>query len=128
MCGTFTQLFAQALAIGVIDTILSPRLGEGEVMVFVDFLMKGIATFWLYKWGQCTLGVHPASPLSNYSAIGIIIGGFVGAITLAVVNMIVGRNMFTGETRYITYLLDAIAVHMVYGISHGVIAGYAANM
>lgn len=129
MCGTFTQLFAQSIAIGVLDTLFRPRLGQGDIMMIIDFLLKGISTFWLYKWGQCTSsGDHPSSPLANYSNVAIVVGGIVGAGTLMIVSTIMGPGMFSGETKYIMYFVQAIAVNFVYGLSAGLIANYAANM
>lgn len=126
MCGTFTQLFAQALAIGVIDNIFAPNYTTSTVGRLIDVMLKGIATFWLYKWGQCTNGVRNANPLQNYNAMAILVGGAIGAVTLFAVGEIMGSTpMTTGSGNYVEYLVDAIAVHLVYGVSGSIVQNFA---
>lgn len=125
MCGTFTQLFAQALAIGVIDNVFTPNYQTSEFGMIIDVVLKGIATFWLYKWGQCTNGVRSpnTSPFANYNAMAILVGGLIGAVTLFAVGQIMGDNPF-GKDRFIIYFVDAIAVHLVYGVSGSIVQNF----
>lgn len=129
MCGTFTQLFSQALAIGVIDNIFSPNFTTSTVGRIIDAMLKGIATFWLYKRGQCTAGVRTpnTNPLQDYNAMAILIGGAIGAVTLFAVGEIMGSTPMTmGDSNIVEYMVDAIAVHLVYGVSGSIVANFAA--
>lgn len=126
MCGTFTQLLGQALAIGVIDNVFSPGYQTSDFGLIIDVILKGIATFWIYKWGQCTNGTRSpnTSPFANYNAMAILVGGLIGAITLFAVSMVMKGNDF-GQDRFIIYFVDAIAVHLVYGISGSIVQTFA---
>lgn len=127
MCGTFTQLLGQAVAIGVIDSVLTPSFYASSMGVWIDVILKGIATFWVYKYAQCTSGTRSPNtqPFQNYNAMQILVGGLIGALTLYAVGQVVGENAF-GKDKFVTYLVDAIAVHLVYGVSHSIIMGFSA--
>lgn len=125
MCGTLTSLLGQAAALMVIETVISPSLGMSTFRIMFDFVAKGIATYWVYKYAQCTGTSGTTSrPLSGMNAMTVIVGGLFGAGVLALSSLVIPNNVFGGMD-FMGYILEAIILHFAYGMGARVIADLA---
>lgn len=122
MCGTFTSLLGQALAIGVIDTLVSPNMGMSSFRILFDFVAKGVATFYVYRY-SCKKSTNSSSrPFEGLSAMTVIVGGIVGAGTLALSSLFLPNNMFGNGMNFMEYIIEAVILNFVYGMSAGVVS------
>lgn len=128
MCGTLMQILGQGTALYVLDLFVRPVFGGG---VFVDmflFLIKGILTFYIYKWFQCsTTGIirHPLQGTTFWMAL---IGGIVGMFTLMITGMLVNEQVREGGfNMLIKYGIEAVVLNIVYGVGHNMIQDLAVN-
>lgn len=126
MCGTFTSILGQAAALMVVETVISPSFGVSEMRLWLDFALKGIATFWIYKYAQCsgTSGTT-SKPLAGLNAMTVIVGGLLGAATLLVTTMFLPSNRMMGGMDFLGYIVQAVVLNFVYGMGGRVVADLA---
>lgn len=121
MCGTFTSILGQALAIGVIDTVISPGLGRSSFRYIFDFLAKGAASFYVYRY-TCNKSTNSTSkPFSGLNLITVLVGGVIGAGTLALSSLFLPNNLF-GGMNFMEYIIEAVILNFVYGMSGRIVA------
>ena len=125
MCGTFTAIFGEALALFLVDSFIRPSLvSMGEVRMLIELLIKGISTFWIYKWAQCLpAGTHNRRPLHGMSFMTLVFGGMIGAVTLMLSKSLLPRQSEIMKNDYMGYLIDAVIVNFVYGMAQSTIEG-----
>lgn len=127
MCGTFTAILGEALALGIVDGFISPSImGMGEMKLFFDFILKGIATFWVYKWAQCKPD-HTFSrrPLQGTNFLTLFFGGLIGAVTLLMAKSLLPRQSEIFRNDYMGYVIDAVIVNFVYGMASSTVESLA---
>lgn len=126
MCGTLTSLLGQAAALMVIETVISPSLGMSGFRILFDFVAKGIATYWVYKYSQCsgTSGTT-SKPFAGMNAMTVIVGGLFGAGVLALSSLIIPNNLFGGGMDFLSYIVEALILHFAYGMGANIIADMA---
>jgi len=125
MCGTFTSILGQAAAIGVIDMVISPAFGMSDMRLLFDFVLKGISTFWVYKYAQCS-GTSGTTrrPFMGLNFMTILVGGLIGSGVLAITSIILPNNMF-GNTNFMEYIIEAVVLNFAYGMAASVVADIA---
>lgn len=126
MCGTLTSILGQAAALMVVETVISPAFGASAFRYWLDFIMKGVATFWIYKYTQCsgTSGTT-SKPLSNLKFTTIIVGGLLGAIVLNITLMFLPSRRTMGGLDFLEYLIQAVVLNFAYGMGANVVADLA---
>lgn len=124
MCGTIMQILGEGASLMLVDSFISPFLGGGALVDTLLFLVKGMVTFYVYKWFQCSSGGVIRHPLSGTSFWMALIGGLVGMFTLMLTGMII--NIHRGDI-FIKYGLEAIILNMVYGFTSNTIHDLATN-
>lgn len=126
MCGTLTSILGQAVALMVVETMISPGLGAGEMIMYIDYIIKGVATFWIYKYAQCsgTSGTT-SNPLSGYKATTVIVGGLLGALVLTFTNMILPGKTLSGGLDFLGYVIQAVILNLAYGMGANIVADLA---
>ena len=126
MCGTLTSILGQAVALMVVETMISPSLGAGELIRYVDYMIKGVATFWIYKYAQCSGTSGTTSrPLSGYKATTIIVGGLIGAVVLTLTNIILPGKTLSGGLDFLGYVIQAVVLNLAYGMGSNIVADLA---
>lgn len=121
MCGTFTSILGQALAIGVIDMAITPNLGMSTFRILFDFVAKGVATFYVYRY-SCKKSTNSSSrPFDNLSLMTVLVGGIIGAGVMALSSLFLPNNMF-GGMNFLEYIVEAVILNFVYGMSATVVA------
>lgn len=126
MCGTFTQIFGQALAIGVIESFMSAKSSE-PVMNMVRFLFEGVVTFYIHRWMKCTGTTRTTvKPFANLNTMAVLVGGAIGAGTLVVSASFLPKNMY-GDMYYLEYVLQAILLNLMYNMSFNVVDNFATS-
>ncbi len=126
MCGTLTSILGQAAALMVVETVISPAFGVSAMRFWLDYIIKGIATFWIYKYTQCSGTSGTTSrPLSGLNATTIIVGGLLGAVTLTITMMFLPVNRMMGGMDFLEYIIQAVILNFAYGMGANVIADLA---
>ena len=127
MCGTLTSILGQAAALMVIEKVISPGLGVSELRFWMDFLLKGVSTYWVYNYAKCsgTSGTT-SNPLAGMNAMKVIVGGIFGGIVLALTAMFLplGAGMFV-QMDFMAYVLQAIILNFSYRMGGNIIADFA---
>lgn len=126
MCGTLTAILGQAAALMIVETVISPSLGVSAFRFWMDFILKGVSTFWIYKYAQCS-GTNgtTSKPLSGYKFSSIIVGGLFGAVILTITTMFLPRNFMSGGMDFFEYIIQAVILNFAYGMGANVIADLA---
>ena len=128
MCGSLMQILGQGAALYILDLLVMPIFGGGLIVDMFLFLVKGIMTFYVYKWFQCSTTGVIRNPLHGVSFWMALIGGFVGMITLLITGRLVNEIRSRGPVDVlIKYGIEAIVLNLVYGFSSNMIAGMATN-
>lgn len=128
MCGTFMQILGQGASLYLLDLFIRPAFGGGVIVDMFLFLIKGIVTFYVYKWFQCSTTGIIRNPLHGTTFWMALIGGFVGMLTLMITGMLVNEQRSTGPVdELIKYGIEAVVLNLVYGISSNMVASMAAN-
>lgn len=118
MCGTLMQILGQAASLYALDLLVKPAFGGGIVVDMFLFLIKGVSTFYVYKWFQCSSTGIIRNPLSGVSFWMAFLGGIVGMFTLMVTGSLVNERAGEGAIEeLITYGIEAVVLNVVYGIS-----------
>jgi len=132
MCGTLTSILGQAAALMVIEKVLTPSFGVSELRFWMDFLLKGISTYWVYNYAKCSGSGSTASgttsnPLHGMSAMKVIVGGIFGGIILAVSAMFLPLRAGTifGGMDFMAYVLEAVILNFSYQMGANVISDFA---
>lgn len=126
MCGTLTSILGQAAALMVVETVISPGLGVSAMRFWLDYIIKGVATFWIYKYTQCS-GTNGTTsrPFAGLNAMTIIVGGLLGAGILTVTTMFIPSGNLFGGTNFLEYIVQAIILNFGYGMGANVIADFS---
>lgn len=128
MCGTLTSILGQAAALMVIEKVLTPSFGVSELRFWLDFLLKGISTYWVYNYAKCsgTSGTT-SNPLHGMSAMKIIVGGIFGGIVLTLSAMFLPLNAgaLFGQMDFMAYVLEAVILNFSYQMGANIISDFA---
>lgn len=124
MCGTIMQILGEGAALLLVDGFISPFLGGGALVDTLLFLIKGMATYYVYKWFQCSSGGIIRHPMANVGFWGALVGGLVGMFTLMLTGMVINVNR--GDI-FLKYGIEAIILNMVYGFLAGTIQNLAST-
>ena len=128
MCGTFMQILGQGATLYLLDQFIFPAFGGSAMMDLMLFFVKGIATFYIYKWFQCgTSGVfrHPLQGISFWHAL---LGGLIGTFTLFITGNLLNEHVASGALDILfKYGIEAVVLNMVYGMSANMITDAATN-
>lgn len=130
MCGTFTSILGQAAALMVVETVISPNMYASEFRLFIDFMLKGVATYWIYNWSKCTgtgsSSSYTHNPLAGMNAMKIIVGGIFGGVVLALIGMFLPMyNGYFGGMDFFGYVIQAIILNFSYNMGANIIADFA---
>lgn len=122
MCGTFMQILGQGASLYALDLLVRPAFGGGIVVDMFLFLIKGISTFYVYKWFQCSTTGIIRNPLSGVSFWMALLGGILGMFTLMLTGMLLNERTGEGAVEeLITYGIEAVILNLVYGFSANMI-------
>jgi uncharacterized membrane protein YvlD (DUF360 family) len=122
------QILGEGAALFVLDTFLRPALGGGILVDTFLFLVKGLSTFYVYKWFQCSTNGIMRHPLQGTSFWTALLGGIVGMFTLMLTGMLINEQRRRGGLgELITYGIEAIILNLVYGFSSNMIHDMALN-
>lgn len=128
MCGTLTSILGQAAALMVIEKVISPGLGESEFKYIMDFLLKGISTYWVYNYAKCsgTSGTT-SNPLAGMNAMKVIVGGIFGGAVLALTALLLpGESLqIFGNMDFMNYVVQALILNFSYRMGANIIADFA---
>jgi hypothetical protein len=128
MCGTFMQIIGQSAALYMVDMFIYPAFGGSATVDLALFLIKGMITFYVYKWFQCgTSGVfrHPLQGISFWHAL---LGGIIGTFTLFITGSLVNERFTDGAINVLfKYGVEAIVLNVVYGMTANMISDAATN-
>lgn len=112
------QILGQGAALYILDMLVKPAFGGGLVVDMFLFLVKGFATFYLYKWFACSTSGIIRNPLAGTSFWMALLGGIIGMFTLMVVGMLVNERAFRGAGgELVVYGIEAVVLNVVYGLS-----------
>ena len=128
MCGTLMQIVGQGAALYILDLLVRPAFGGGLMVDMFLFLVKGFATFWIYKWFQCSTNGIIRNPLHGTSFWMALIGGIVGMFTLMLTGMVLNEQREEGGIEILMkYGIEAVILNIVYGMGHNIIQDVAVN-
>lgn len=128
MCGTLMQILGEGAALYMLDLFVRPAFGGGIMVDTFLFLIKGITTFYVYKWFQCSTSGVIRRPLHGTSFWTALLGGVVGMFTLMLTGMLINERRGEGAIEeMVTYGIEAVVLNLVYGFSSEIIHEVAMN-
>jgi hypothetical protein len=129
MCGTIMQILGQGAALYLLDLLVKPAFGGGAMVDTFLFLVKGFATFYIYKWFQCSSTGVIRNPLHGVTFWQALLGGIVGMFTLMLAGMLLNENSFGrgGIEELVVYGIEAVILNLVYGLSADMLHDLSSN-
>lgn len=112
------QIIGQGISLYLLDIMVRPAFAGSFILDLFLFLIKGMATYWVYLYFQCSDSGVIRHALSGLSFTKMFIGGLFGAMVLLFTGMIINENQSFGAGDVLfTYTIEAIILNMFYGIA-----------
>lgn len=126
MCGTVMQFAGMGLALMVEDNLLSPSFRGINGDWFIDLLVKGLTTYWIYSYFTCKSRNMGMPSRQNMSFSSLLLGGIVGATLLLLSANIAGTNYY-GNASYMKYVVQAVVLQFGFSIANNLFTNVLVN-